>query len=685
MAKDLLLEIGLEEMPAYIILPAMKQLKEKTAPFLKKNRLSFKEIEAFSTPRRLAIRVFNIADKQEDIKEEIKGPAKKIALDEKQNWTKAAKGFVRSQGLSTDDIFFKEIKGVEYLHITKFIKGLPSFEILTGLKDVIMNLTFPVSMRWADYDFQYIRPIHWIVAMLDEEVISFSVLDIQTGNFSRSHRLLDKEVTFAYPAEYLTRLAEADVMADVAKRKTMIIDQIQKIAHQNNWTIDLDEDLLTEVVNLVEYPTAFLGEFAKKYLAVPEEVLITSMKEHQRFFYVRDADGQLSPHFISVRNGRTDHLENVIKGNQKVLVARLEDAKFFWEEDQKLKIADLTEKLTRVTFHEKIGTLAEHMQRTKIIAKILAEKLAIPISEKENLLRAAEIYKFDLLTNMVGEFPELQGTMGEKYAVLAGENKAVGQAIREHYLPAGLNDPLPKSDIGAILALAEKIETLYSFFSARLIPSGSNDPYALRRSALGIIRIIEERGWSFSFADLQETIFAAVNKEVFKYLVKEEVFDFIKARMKKVLQQKGIRYDLIEATLGGHSTEITSLIKIANTLQKHVNDENFKSVMESLTRIINLAQKAEKIVPVDPALFENNEEKQLYKVFKTVYKNIKATSSAEKIYKKLISLQKPIDAYFENTFVNAENETIKFNRYSQLVEIAELILNFADVRKIIVK
>ncbi|MDR0691059.1 MAG: glycine--tRNA ligase subunit beta [Streptococcaceae bacterium] len=685
MTKDLLLEIGLEEIPAHIVLPAMEQLKEKTTQFLKENRLPFKEIEAFSTPRRLAVRVLGIADKQESIKEEIKGPAKKIALDEKQNWTKASKGFARSQGFSTDDIFFKEIKGVEYVYVTKFVEGFPAFEVLTGLKDVITSLTFPVSMRWADYDFQYIRPLHWIVAMLDEEVIPFSVLDIQTNNFSRSHRLLNKEVTFAHPAEYLSRLAEADVIVYVSKRKAEIIDQIQMIAHQNHWVIDLGDDLLTEVVNLVEYPTAFVGEFAEKYLAVPEEVLITSMKEHQRFFYVRDAKGRLSPHFISVRNGRADHLKNVIKGNQKVLVARLEDAKFFWEEDQKLKISNLVEKLTRVTFHEKIGTLSEHMKRTKVIAKILAEKLAIPDSEKKDLLRAADIYKFDLLTNMVGEFPGLQGTMGEKYAVLAGEGRAVGQAIREHYLPAFSDGALPKSNIGAILAIADKIEALYSFFSARLIPSGSNDPYALRRSALGIIRIIGDRGWKISFADLQETIFAEINNGEFKYIIQDEVLNFIKARMKKVLQQKEVRYDLIEATLGGRSTEITTLMNVARVLQKHVKDVNFKPVMESLTRVVNLAKKADIAVNVDPLLFENDEEKQLYETFKAVYKNVKAAASVEEIYKELIGLQQPIDVYFENTFVNVKDKKIKANRYSHLVEIAEIILNFANVEKIIVK
>ncbi|MDR1522132.1 MAG: glycine--tRNA ligase subunit beta [Streptococcaceae bacterium] len=684
MAKDLLLEIGLEEMPAYVIFFAMEQLKEKTAKFLKESRLSFKKIETFSTPRRLAVRVFDVADKQKDVREEIKGPKKRIALDEKQNWTKVAESFAFSQGLSTDDIFFKESKGVEYVYVTKFEEGRSAFEVLIDLKDVLTSLTFPVSMRWADYDFHYLRPIHWIVAMFNEEIIPFSILDIQTGNFSRSHRLLNKEVTFAHPVEYLTRLAEVDVIADVSKRKTQIIDQIQMIAHQNKWTIDLDEDLLAEIVNLVEYPTAFVGTFSKKYLALPEEVLIVSMKKHQRFFCVRDAEGRLSPYFIAVRNGRADYLKNVIKGNQKVLVARLEDAKFFWEEDQKLKISDLVEKLSWVTFHEKIGTLFEHMKRTKVIVEILAEKLAISKSEKVDLLRAAGIYKFDLLTNMVGEFSELQGVMGEKYAVLSGEKEIVGQAIREHYLPILANGTLPESNIGAILAIADKIETLYSFFSVGFIPSGSNDPYALRRSALGIIRIIEKRGWKLSFTDLQVAILKKVNKGEFSYHVKKKVFDFIKMRMKKLLRQRGIRYDLIKAALDGYSTDIITLINAAYVLQKHVKDKNFKSVIESLTRVVNLAKKAEKKVEIKPELFEINEEKQLYEAFKIVQKNIKEDSS-EEIYKKMISLQEPINVYFENTFVNVKDEKIRLNRYSQLVEIAEVILNFADVGKIIVK
>ncbi|MDR3156536.1 MAG: glycine--tRNA ligase subunit beta [Lactobacillales bacterium] len=685
MSKDLLLEIGLEEMPARLMRSAMEQLREKTQIFLQENRLNFSEIEVFSTPRRLAVRVLGIADKQEDTEEEVKGPAKKAALDDDGNWTKAAQGFARGQKVALEDIIFKELKGVEYVYVKKFILGASALEALTGLKEVILSLTFPVSMRWADYDFNYIRPIHWIVAMLNEEVIPFKVLNIETGNHSQAHRLnSQKEINFAHPKEYLTRLAEVNVLADVDKRKAAIVEQIEILAHQNQWKVQLDPELLEEVTHLVEYPTAFAGKFSDKYLEVPEEVLITSMKEHQRFFEVRELSGNLSPHFISVRNGGAEHLEKVIKGNQKVLTARLEDGEFFWQEDQKFTISDLVEKLKRVTFHEKIGMLSEHMERVKQVAEILADEFRISDDEKRNLLRAAEIYKFDLVTHMVEEFSELQGVMGEKYARLAGESKAVSCAIREHYLPKSSDKELPETLIGSILAVSDRLDSLYSFFAVGLIPSGSNDPYALRRSALGIVRIFLANDWKLSLVKLQDKIIAKINQGSFQYRPDDEVLEFLKARMKQVLTQNNIRHDIVEAVLGSHAMQVIAWLDVATTLQSHSEDSAFKAVMENLARVVNLAKKAEQVSKVDPSLFENEEERSLHALFLEV-KDHMLDATAEQRYQELVRLQAPIEAYFENTFVNVEDEQVKNNRYSQLSEIAEVILDFAAVGEIIVK
>ena len=334
MSHTFLMEIGLEEIPAHVVTPSAAQLVEKTEKFLKEQRMDFDEVQTYSTPRRLTVKVTGLADKQPDIQEEAKGPAKKIAYDKDGNWSKAAQGFARGQGVSVDDIFFKELKGTEYVYVKKFIEGKAAADVMQGMRDVAMDLKFPTMMRWGTNDFQYVRPIRWIVAMLDDQVIPFKILNIESGNVSQGHRFLGKPVELKSADDYVEALRAEKVIVDAAERKSMIRGQINDLAQKNNWKIVIDEDLLEEVNNLVEYPTVFAGSFDEKYLSVPDQVLITSMKDHQRFFYVTDQNGKLLPNFVSVRNGNTEYLENVVQGNEKVLTARLEDAKFFYEEDQ---------------------------------------------------------------------------------------------------------------------------------------------------------------------------------------------------------------------------------------------------------------------------------------------------------------------------------------------------------------
>ncbi|BAO07469.1 glycine--tRNA ligase subunit beta [Enterococcus mundtii] len=689
MAKDLLLEIGLEEMPAHVVTPSMKQLEEKTAAFLTDNQLTYDAIETFSTPRRLAIKVTNVPERQADSEEEVKGPAKKIALDAEGNWSKAAQGFVRGQGLTTDDITFREIKGVEYVYVTKYTQGKPAIEVLTGLIDVIKSMTFPVTMHWSSFDFEYIRPIHWIVALFGEEVIPFEFLDVKTGRTSRGHRFLGEDVTFAHPAEYEEKLSEQFVVASPQKRRAMIMEQATQLSTKNDWHIDFDEDLLEEVNNLVEYPTVFAGDFEEKYLSVPEEVLVTSMKEHQRYFDVRNAEGQLLPHFIAVRNGDRVKLDNVIRGNQKVLTARLEDAEFFYNEDKKFPIEHYVNKLKSVTFHEKIGSIYEKMQRVQVIASVIGKSVGLSGEELAALQRAGEIYKFDLVTNMVGEFPELQGIMGEKYALLHGEDPAVATAIREHYLPIASEGELPETTIGAVLAIADKLDSIFSFFTVGMVPSGSNDPYALRRQAYGIVRIIEAKQWAFPLAQLQQEVNAAINENQERFglafVQGTDVIDFIKGRLRQRLMTKAIRHDVIDAVLNAKESNLTTVFAAARLLKERLQDENFKPSMEALTRVMNLAKKAERTTnEIDTSLFENEAEQALYEAVEKVKAQF-AERTLKENYEQLVSLRPVIDQYFDQTMVMVEDEAVRNNRLAQLQQIADMALSIASLDQIITK
>lgn len=690
MAKDLLLEIGLEEMPAHVVTPAMTQLENKVTKFLDDHQLPFASIKAFSTPRRLAVMVTEIAEKQPDTEEEVKGPAKKIAQDGAGNWSKAAEGFVRGQGLTTDDITFKELKGVEYVYVTKKTKGQPVEEVLQGLPEVITSLTFPVTMHWANYDFEYIRPIHWLVALLDEEVVPFSILDVATDRASRGHRFLGEDIRFQHAREYEEKLADQFVIADPEKRKDLLRSQIAALSEKHHFEVQLDEDLLEEVNNLVEYPTAFVGDFDEKYLSVPEEVLVTSMKEHQRYFDVRTPEGLLLPHFVSARNGDSVKIDNVIKGNEKVLTARLEDAEFFYNEDKKLTIAACVEKLKQVTFHEKIGSIYEKMQRVAVAAEIIGETVGLTTEELADLARAAEIYKFDLVTNMVGEFPELQGIMGEKYARLQGEKPAVAQAIREHYMPISADGALPTSNVGGVLAIADKLDSVLSFFAVGMVPSGSNDPYALRRQTYGIVRILENKGWQFPLAELQVAIDEKVNADVQRYGLQltsgqEEVIDFVKARLRQFLNTQDMRHDVIDAVINAEQRDLTQLFRSAEIIHQHLKDGDFKPSMEALTRVINLAKKATITdKTVDATLFENEAEHALYEAV-TALENKFSQQTMSENYDALTALRPLIENYFDETMVMVEDEQVRNNRLTQLRSIAKMALALASLDALITK
>lgn len=689
-SRELLLEIGLEEMPARFITNTIDQLEQKVIEWFNLNKISFEKISKYSTPRRLAILLEGVTQAQNDIHEEAKGPAKKIALDDKGEWSKAAIGFTNGQGVNVDDIYFKEINGIEYVHVKKFIKGKETKELLPELKHVITNLYFPKNMRWANNDLKYVRPIKWLVALFGNEIIPISITNVQTDRFSYGHRFLGEKIIFDEPSEYVNTMLSQFVIVDASERKKAIISQIENLMEEKDWFIPIDEDLLEEVNNLVEYPTVLFGTFEDAFLDLPEQVLITSMKEHQRYFPVKSKSGDLLPFFVTVRNGDHMHLETVAKGNEKVLRARLSDASFFYNEDQKLKIDDCLQKLSSIVYHEEIGTLSDKVSRVREFAIEMAKEVNISVAEQNAVNRAAEICKFDLVTNMVYEFPELQGLMGEKYALQKGEDTLVAKAINEHYMPRNAEDQTPSSNVGAILAIADKLDTISSFFAIGKIPSGSQDPYALRRQASGIVQIMIDKKWSIPFEELLSLSLKRIEQTGMQKKaideIKEELIAFFKLRMKHLLQEKGIRYDIIEAVLGVKIGATHSLLNKAILLDQKKADHDFKENMEALSRVLNISSKTEVIAIVDPKLFENEFEKTLYEQVQelAVILNNQPISE-EKYYDSLISLKPAIDLYFENTMVMADNQELKTNRLSLLSNLAKYILNFAKVNEIIVK
>ena len=688
MAKDYLFEIGTEEMPAHVVERSVKQLAQRTEKFLKEKGLNFKCTKTFSTPRRLTVLVEALAEKQEDIDEIKKGPAKKIALDQDKNWTKAAQGFARGQGMTTDDIYFDKLKGTEYAYVHVKKEGKKTSDILLGMSEIIKSMTFPTKMRWDSHDFEFVRPIHWLVSLYGSDVIPVKILDITAGRKTAGHRFLGDSVVLANSSDYEDALKDQFVIVDANKRRKMIIDQMNKLVKKNNWQIKPDESLLEEVTNLVEYPTVFAGSFAKKYLQMPKEVLITSMKDNQRYFEVYDQNGELINHFIAVRNGNKDYLENVVSGNEKVLVARLDDAQFFYDEDRKYPLSHFVQKLDNVSFHDKIGSMSEKMKRVNIIGDFLAKKWHLDKQVVSDFDRASQIYKFDLVTQMVGEFAELQGVMGKHYAKLAGEKDDVAAAIAEHYMPTTSEGNLPKTTVGSLLSIADKLDTIITFFAVGMIPSSSNDPYALRRYAYGIVRILINQSWSLPFNDVLPEIVSALENQTPAKLPKkaeqeEEISLFIRDRIKQYLQKNNYKYDIIDAVLASSQQDPIQILAAAKVLQLHHDDDKFKPVVESLIRINNILKKAKykgkNIVNKD--LFDNDTETQLAEGVNDLSKIDKLAD----LYDGFVKLQPVIDLYFETNMIMAKDEAVKNNRLAQLSDVAQLSKRLGDLSKLVIK
>ena len=677
--RDLLLEIGLEELPAQYVLRSEKQLAERVTTFLTEARVQFGAITVYSTPRRLAVLVKDVEENQQDLTETLRGPAKKIAQDAEGNWSKAAAGFARGRGLSVDDLYFAEEKGVEYVFADRHESGQPTSTLLPALEDVVRGMTFPKNMKWGTSSLRYMRPIRWLVALFGAEQIDFEIEGVKTGNVTRGHRFLSKgDVVITEPAAYAETLEREFVVASYEDRKGRIERQIEELASEQGWTVPLDASLLEEVTNLVEWPTALFGEFDARYLELPEEVLITTMKEHQRYFPVY-IDETLKNYFVTVRNGNAEHLQNVAKGNEKVIRARLADAVFFYEEDQKTKIDEQLVRLDRIVFHEKLGTTGDKVRRVEQLAGTLAPLFN---ADAAKVARAGAIHKFDLVSQMVYEFTELQGVMGEKYALQQGEDAEVAAAIREHYMPRFAGDASPATSTGAVLALADKLDSIAAFFGIGMIPSGSQDPFALRRQAQGVVQILAD--WKIALP-LDKLLSQVVDSQLQaglydadKEQVKAQLEDFFMLRLKYRLQERQVRYDVIDAVLTT-GLAIDRLDARADAVQAMLASEA-KLLIEQLTRVVNIAKKGE-AGDVDPSLFENTEEKDLHAAIEATLPETERAVEAGDYHQAITSLralEHPISTYFENTMVMSDVEAIRENRLREMKRLAATIENVAD-------
>ncbi|WP_079530305.1 glycine--tRNA ligase subunit beta [Halobacillus hunanensis] len=689
MNKTVLFELGLEEMPARFIDDALKQLTARTEDWFNENRIPYGSIQSFATPRRLAVKISDVAEQQTDMDEEVKGPAKKIAQDEEGNWSKAAIGFSKGQGKTVDDIYFKEINGTEYVHINKFTQGESSFKLLAEFREVLLGLNFPKNMRWGNSDLRFIRPIRWIVALYGDAVIPFQIGKVSTAKHTYGHRFLGSESAVVSKADDYESVMEREyVIADQNKRKQLIVEQLSKLEETENWLIMKDEELLNEVTHLVEYPTVFSGAFSEEFLEVPEEVLITSMKEHQRYFPVRADNGSLQPYFVAVRNGNGEHLDTVSRGNEKVLKARLADAQFFYREDQKGSLEQKAAKLQKMVYQEELGTLADKVDRVKAITAEISAMLEFSESETAKAMRAAELCKFDLVTHMVDEFSELQGIMGEKYARLFGEDEDVAAAIREHYMPIHAGGELPETMIGSVVSVADKLDTIIGSISIGNIPTGSQDPYGLRRQALGILQILNQNNWSISLEQLLDIVYELYDRKQLsernRVEVKQDVQEFFTVRASYLLKDEGIEPDVVEAVLAHGIHIYPVMVEKAKILAEKRQDSGFKPTQEALGRVLNLAEKAVSM-EVNPNLFENKSETDLYATYQQVhddYQQLLADEKPDKALHKLTELTEPIHSFFDNTMVMAEDEKVKQNRLGLLSLISNDIMSFADFNAI---
>lgn len=709
--EKLLFEIGTEEIPAKFMPGILKQLKELAAAKMQELRIPFEDITVYGTPRRMAFIADGVAETQADVVVEAKGPSVKIAYVSGAP-SKAAQGFARGQGVDVKDLVVRD----NYVYAVKHLAGQPVVELLPGLlMDILTSLSFPKTMRWADYEFRFVRPIRWMVALFGDQIIPVEICGVKSGKFSMGHRFMQQSLKAAAESQGLLSAALSKVgnkvysalagvkgaveipsagdykkvmydnfvMVDQDERRALILQQIKDLAAQNGGEAEINADLLEEVNYLVEWPTALCGKFEEKFLSLPKECIITPMREHQRYFPVLDEDGNLLNKFITVRNGGSEHLDIVTHGNERVLRARLSDAEFFFNEDRAIKLEDRLEKLKTVSFQEGLGNMYDKSERLVKMAEMLRFAINTPVDEEE-LRRCALLCKTDLVTGMVIEFTELQGVMGREYALLDGEKPEVATGIFEHYLPRFAGDALPATTIGRIVGIGDKLDNICATFSRGLAPTGSQDPYALRRQALGVINILLDANYHISLAKIiAGTLYLLEIKPEETGKLVPQIMEFFKQRLRNLLMDQGIRYDVIDAVFADkRNDDMVDLAVRCKALAAYVEAGNAEPLVQVSVRVSNLCKKIEKEVAISGALFKDESENKLHEVVAAVSKEIIPEivlydyAAVLKAGEKVIE---PVNAFFDNVMVMDEDENVKNNRLAMLEEVRGIVNAVGDL------
>ncbi len=687
MGKELLLEIGTEEIPAEFLPKALKDMEEIIGRELSQKRIPHGDIKTLATPRRLVLYVNDLAERQEDQVIEKLGPAKRVSFDEKGNPTKAALGFAKGQGIDISELETIVTEKGEYIGARKKIVGGATKSLLADiLRSFILSIPFQKSMRWMNLEIRFVRPIHWILAIFAGEAVSFKLENIESGKRSYGHRFMNSgSFEVRDFADYMKKTREHFVIVDPDERKKIILEEIEKVARTVSGNVVHIDELLEEVNFLVEYPTAVCGSFDRDFLGLPKDVLITTMVEHQKYFPVTDDTGKLLPHFITVNNTLAKDPAVVARGNEKVIRARLADARFFFREDRKIPLEQHFEELKNVVFHSLLGTSYEKVGRFRELAAYIAEKVNPAL--KTAVDRAAHLAKADLETQMVYEFPDLQGIMGREYALLAGEDPVVAKAIYEHYLPTSAGGNLPETDEGSIVSIADKVDTICGFFGVNQIPTGTADPYALRRQALGVINIILARGYPLKLDDLVNRSLIILQDKLKRSSdeTKKDVLEFFKGRFENQLIAQGYSYDVVDAVLTTGISDLADSLKKIEAMVFFRKRPDFEPLAIAFKRVCNIIKNF-KEGTVRPELFVDEAEKSLYQAYLGIRETAlsrMAKGDYENALVEMARLRKPVDNFFEAVLVMAEDDKVRFNRLSLLETISSLFYRVADFSRIV--
>ena len=692
--NNVVLEIGTEEIPAQYMENALKDLNRLAKKYLEESSINHKEIKVYGTPRRLILFIFHIKDKQEDIFQKIKGPAYSIAYNKDSQPQKPALKFAQSQGVNVGDLIVEDTKKGKYIFASKSIIGQPTINLLSQIfPKIIKGMQFPKSMSWGEKSLRFIRPIRWILALYGNKIIKFNLNGLDSENITYGHRLLaPQKIKISSTQEYFKKLEKSYVIIDPQIRENIVKTDLKQIIKEINGKKIINEKQLKEIVYLVEYPNAILGRYDKKYLELPKDVLTVVMEKHQKYFPVFKNKDELLPLFIVIINNSKKYASKIREGNENVLRARLEDAKFFYHEDQKIPLEKRVNKLKNVIFQENLGSLFDKTKRLELLCDYISDSLQVEQKVKKDLLRSAHLCKADLVTEMVKEFPELQGIMGKEYAILSGERKEVAEAIFEHYLPRFSGGRLPLTKSGMILGIADKVDSIIGCFVMGLTPTGSQDPYGLRRQSRGKIAIILKNNLQISLKDIiwkslslyKESV--SVELKIDENEIVSQILYFLKQRVKNIFLEDGIRYDVIDAVLAVDSDgDVVDIKHRIKAIEELYNQPIFGKILNSSSRVLNLSKNSEE-TEIDRSLLKEKAELRLYHNYENNYPRIKefiSNKEYKKVFNLLGDLCEPVGEFFDQVLVMDKDEEIRKNRISLIKKIGSLFNQVADLSKII--